>query len=232
MLKQLLIVCLFAGTWLACQPSGPKVNLTDEDKTHLLNEIDRILEADQQYRGAISLGTLNDSILAEDAEKSKTLTIEEYMAYRRTLQLELPKSVEDSLWLLQHQLDSENHQAFVKIIQGYGYPSPERLGVEDDRLFVVLLHPPADQDIPQYLANMQALLLPEVKSGRMPGRMYATFYDNIKAKILNEPQLYGTNKSFDQATMSMGPPDIEDIEVTNAARAEIGLPPLQEGEYK
>lgn len=232
MLKHLFFVGLIAGTWSACQPSGPKVNLTDADKAYLLGEIERILEADQRYRGAISLGTLNDSILADDAEKRETLSVEEYIQYQRALQLELPKSVEDSLWVLQHQLDNANHQAFLEIVKTYGYPSPERLGVENDQLFTILLHPPTDQEIPQFLEKMQALLLPEVRSGRMPARMYASFYDNIKAKVLNEPQLYGTNKSFDPQTMSMGPPDIEDIEVTNAARAEIGLPPLEEGAYK
>ena len=218
---------VLTSLFISCQNSGPKAELSAEDKTYLIDQIEAILELDQKYRKYISLGTLNDSIVKEDAIKSKDLDIEEYMAYRKTLDLELPKATEDSLWALQHELDIQNHVSFVEIVKKYGYPSSERLGIEQDRLFPILLHPPTNIEIPEFIKNMQALLLPEVKCGRMPARMYASFYDNMKAKILNEPQLYGTGKTFDSKTMTMGPPKIENIEKTNEARKEIGLDPLK-----
>ena len=98
--------------------------------------------------------------------------------------------------------------------------------MEPGRLFAVLLHPPVKIKQQTFLNEMTAPLLPEVQAGRMVGKSYALFVDNIKAKILREPQLYGTNKSFDPATMMMGPPEIEDLAATNAARAKIGLEPL------
>ncbi len=65
----------------------------------------------------------------------------------------------------------------------------------------------------------------------MKAESFALFVDNIKAKILKEPQLYGTNKSFNPATMTMGLPEIEDITQTNNERLAIGMEPLEEGLY-
>ena len=99
-------------------------------------------------------------------------------------------------------------------------------------MFPILLHPPVELEPQKFLEEMEELLLPEVKGKRMEAESFAMFVDNIKAKILKEPQLYGTNKSFDPTTMSMGAPEIESIEKTNSARKAIGLAPLKDGEYK
>ncbi|MEM6700554.1 MAG: hypothetical protein AAF599_19270, partial [Bacteroidota bacterium] len=146
--------------------------------------------------------------------------------------LKLPKTIQDSLWKLQHQLDEENYHAFVRMVKAYGYPSKERLGTEDVNIVVILFHPPAHLNIPEYLETMTNLLLPEVKAGRMKPKLFALFYDNIKAKILREPQLYGTNTPFSMKTMKPGLPPIADIEKTNEARKAIGLPALKKGEYE
>lgn len=207
--------------------------LSEEDKALLQEKIETIAASDQRYRTPLSVGTLNDSILQVDKEKSKTLSIQEYMAFRQTLDLKLPKEVRDSLWQLQRALDRQNLEAFKEIVAQYGYPSKERLGTKSDRLFTLLLHPPYDkEEIPGFMEEMSAFLLPEVEAGRMPAKLYALFYDNMLGKILRKPQLYGTNQQFDPQTNTVLPPGIIDIEETNRARVSIGLPVLEEGAYR
>jgi hypothetical protein len=94
------------------------------------------------------------------------------------------------------------------------------------------LHPPVEIEPKQYFEEIIGLPKPEVIAKRMEAKLYAMFYDNIKEKILQEPQLYGSNGVFDSEIMTIGAPIIVDIEKTNKARKEIGLPELQEGEYK
>ena len=217
---------------LSTQPSFSQ-DLSEEDKATLLQQIESIAELDQRYRTPLSLGTLNDSIIQVDKVKSRTLSLEEYMAYKQTLDLKLPKAVEDSLWILQREIDQQNLEAFKVIIQDYGYPSKERLGTKTDQLFILLLHPPYPKaEIPAFMEEMSTLLLPEVKAGRMPAKSYAMFYDNMLGKILRKPQLYGTNQQFDVKTRTILPPGIIDIDATNKARVSIGLPVLEEGEYR
>ncbi|MEL6721593.1 MAG: hypothetical protein AAFP82_23045 [Bacteroidota bacterium] len=229
LLREILILMI---TLITIQLEAQKNELTEEDRNTLIEQIASIEEKDQRYRNYISIGTLNDSLIQVIEEKSKDMEIGEYMVYRSSLKLELPKAVKDSLWKLQHQLDEENYHDFVRIVKKYGYPSKERLGTEDVNIVVILFHPPAHLNIPEYLENMTSLLLPEVKAGRMEPKLFALFYDNIKAKILKEPQLYGTNKPFNMKTMQPGLPPIRDIEETNAARKVIGLPVLKEGDYE
>ena len=222
----LTITLLFAATLLGAQ------SLTNTDRQTLLAEIATIAEMDGRHRAALSLGTLDPELLRRDAELSKNGTLEELLAFERSVEETLTDAQRDSLWTLQHRLDAQNYRAFKRLVQRYGYPSKERLGVKSDRLFAVLLHPPVEIEPQAFLDEMTELLLPEVQAGRMAGKSYALFVDNIKAKVLREPQLYGTNRSFDLKTMAMGPPEIVDLEITNAARAAIGLEPLAEAEVR
>ncbi|MEL6824473.1 MAG: hypothetical protein AAFP70_22160, partial [Calditrichota bacterium] len=152
--------------------------------------------------------------------------------FTKTVEKTLTKEQTDSLWALQHKLDYQNYRDIKDIINTYGYPSAERLNVETDQLYAILLHPPIEIEPQEYLSEMKALLLPEVQKKRMETISFARFVDNIRTKVLQEPQLYGTVKSFNPATMSMGLPVIEGIEKTNKAREAIGLEPLKDGEYE
>ena len=213
--------------------SSTAQELTEKQKAEILSQIEEIEEKDQRYRTPLAIGTLNDSILAVVEAKSKTMEIMEYYTFKQSLNLNLPKDVQDSLWHLQRQLDAENLAHLKTLVQTYGYPSKERLGTTEDNLFVVLLHPPyALAEIPTFMEEMSALLLPEVKAGRMPPKFFALFYDNMLGKILRKPQLYGTNQQFDTKTRTVLPPGIVDLKKTNEARLQIGLPILKEGEYR
>ena len=206
-------------------------NLTDDTRQNLIEKLLVMGEKDQRYRQMISLGTLDEATIKKDKEMSNK-PIEEYMAFAKTIKRTLSQKQIDSLWLLQNNLDFENHNAIVSLVKKYGYPSEERLQVKSDKLFPMLLHPPKEIKPRLYLQKMTELLKPEIIEGRIKAKTFASFVDNIKWKILREPQLYGMNKSFNPKTMKVGLPKIEDIKKTNTARKEIGLPALEEGQYE
>ncbi len=231
-----LFLVLFVGMFFyACKSTqnvGVKNDLSKKDRKFLIAEIETLLETDQQYRRCVSLGTLDEEIIKEDIEKSKTLSIEEYIAFKKTIKDELSQEQKDSLWALQHELDYENYLKIKSLLAKYGYPSRERLGVKESRFFVLLLHPAPRLDPREYRDEMSAIFATEVEAGRMDPQQYASFYDNITYKILKEPMLYGTGKVFDRESGQLKPPFIGDLETSNNAREKIGLPVLKEGEYR
>jgi hypothetical protein len=227
-----LILLIVMITIMSCNSKKNKViaDLNESDIEFLSTEIQKMLDEDQRYRKILSLGTLNDSLLVLGDSLSKTATLEDYVAFTQSIPKTLTKQQNDSLWRIQHQIDSENYLNLKEIITKYGYPSKERLGKDLD-LFPILVHPPVEITPQEYLNEMITLLKPEVVEKRMNGKLFAMLYDNIKHKILKEPQFYGTGQEFNPKTMTLGNPTIANIEETNKAREEIGLPALKEGEY-
>ncbi len=227
-----LIAMIFAIVSCNSKKANDKiiVELTDSDTKYLITEIEKMLDEDQRYRRILSLGTLNDSLLALDDSLSKTATLEDYVAFSQSVPKTLTKQQNDSLWGLQHEIDYNNYLKIKKIVAKYGYPSEERIDKNLD-IFPILVHPPVEIDPKEYLEEMITILKPEVIEKRMSGQVYAMLYDNIKHKILKEPQFYGTGQEFNPKTMTMGNPTIANIAETNKAREEIGLPALNEGEY-
>lgn len=194
--------------------------------------IAQIAETDQQCRNYLGADTMDDDLIAQMDSVYEAEGIEAFLRFRTSLDLKLDSTVEDSLWAIQHQLDFQNHLTLRGIFLTYGFPPEELLGEFDYVPMLVLMHPPKDWDVPTYLEEYSAILRPEVTAGRMPAKTFASFYDNMKAKILREPQLYGTNQQFDVATQKVLPPIIQDVAVSNAARLAIGMEPLKEGEYR
>ena len=203
--------------------------LSDVDKKLLNQRIAWLLEKDQQFRSYLSYQTTDEAEIA----RIKKLGMKEQLQEMANSERKLSDEVRKLLTQLQLKNDREVLAEFIEIVKKYGYPSPERLGVKTDKLFVVLLHPPVKREkVENHLAEMKQLLKPEVVAGRMDARRYATFVDNMRGKILRRPQLYGTNQMFDPKTRKILPPIIESLDRANAARREIGLPQLKEGEYR
>ncbi len=203
--------------------------LTDADREILLARIDHIMDKDQQFRSYLSFETTDDEKIARLSQLDAKAQLQAMAECKGRLSAEIKSLLQQ----LQLKNDMENRRELVEIIKQYGYPSPARLGTKGDRLFTLLLHPPVKLE--QVEANTEAmceLLLPEVRAGRMPARYYAMFVDNMRAKILRQPQLYGTNQSYDPESKTILPPQIEDLELANQARREIGLPELKSGEYR
>lgn len=233
--KFLLII--FSLTFISCTvikktSTDPiKYELSEIQKTTLISEVEHMLQLDQKYRDLLFLGTLDPEVIKKNAELSTKASFEEYMAFVKTVKKDITQTESDSLWKLQHELDYNNYISLKTIIAKYGYPSEQRLETNNNNVIVILLHPPVQLDPKKYLNEMHDLLIKEVFAKRMEANDFATFVDNIKAKILKEPQVYGTNNSFDVNTMKIGPPIIDNIKKTNKKRKEIGLQELKEGEY-
>jgi len=225
-----LILCLVPISLLA--QDNNKKNVSTSEKAMIQRIFENISYTDQLYRGKLAKGTLDAETIAQIDSMFENEGIEAGIAYEKSLNLSLPKAIEDSLWTLQHALDLQNHLTIRGLWETYGYLPKETVQEKNYVQLLLLVHPPKDWDIPTYLERYSAFLLEEVKANRMPAKIYATFVDNIKGKILREPQLYGTNEQFDSKTKTILPPEIENLEKSNTAREAIGLPPLKEGEYR
>lgn len=189
--------------------------------TAISKELNEMLISDQQYRVKISFGTLEqeyiDSIYAlPDAEQ---------MDFWMNKKQKLPKTVEDSLWVLQNAIDLANTNRLQEIVCAYGWPAREKFKLETSALSF-LFHCPTEK-----VEEMKELLYVEVKNGRMKALGYAMFVDNMRLKH-GEVQLYGTNEEFNRELKKVLPPSLKNIEASNKARVDIGLEPLKEGEYR
>jgi len=212
--------------------NGNKKSISSSEKVMIEHIFQEISRTDQLYRDPLSKGTTDEKIIAQIDSVFDNEGIEAGLAYEQSLHLSLPKAVEDSLWGLQHIIDFQNHLTIKGLWDTYGYIPKEVVEEKNYVQILLLMHPPKDWDIPAYLEEYAAFLLEEVKAERMPAKVYAQFVDNVKGKMLKEPQLYGTNQRFDAKTNSILPPAIKNLEESNAAREAIGLPLLKEGEYQ
>ncbi|MEM1220022.1 MAG: hypothetical protein AAGH79_13970 [Bacteroidota bacterium] len=224
--RLVILVSVLSSLHLNAQGQRERV-LSDDEQVWLYDMLSQIAERDQQCRSYLQWETLDEGILANIDSIFDNQGVEAGIIYHQSLALKLSEAVEDSLWQVQHQLDLENHLLLRGIWQQYGY-LPESVTKDLDYVQILtLLHPPKDWSVEVYLEEYKALFLPEVKAQRMPPMRYANFVDNIRGKILGWPQLYGTNQIFDKKTGTVKDPVLEDLAASNAARAEIGLPPLE-----
>ena len=206
-----------------------KTELSDLDRKLLILRIKHLLEKDQQFRSYLSFGTTDET----EISRLKKLDVKQQLQAMSRKSKGLSGEIKKLLTELQLRNDREVLTEFVEIVRKYGYPSPERLGMKTDQLFVVLLHPPVKREnMDKHIDDMIKLLKPEVLAGRMPAKRFAMFVDNMHGKIMKRPQIYGTNQMYDPATRKILPPVIGSLERANKARREIGLPELKDGEYR
>ncbi len=217
---------------LAQNSVAKKKEITPSEKEMIQGIFEEISISDQLYRNIISKGTFDETILAKIDSVYNSEGMKAGLIYEQNLNLSFPKVIEDSLWNLQHQIDLKNHLTLRGIFNTYGFISEDIIKEFNYAQFLLLLHPPKDWDVRKYLKEYSTFLLIEVEEKRMPAISYAMFCDNMKGKILREPQIYGTNQQFDPKTKTVLPPMIENLEKSNAARKKIGLPELKEGEYR
>ncbi len=228
----LITVLLFLMANTKGQLYNLKKEVTASELKYLKEIINSIAKTDQECRSYLTYKTLDNKIIRDIDSVMDNDGIELGIKYSRSLKLKLTTRQRDSLNRVQSRLDLNNHIILRGIVSTYGYLPDNMLGDKSWVLHILLLHPHPEWDVNQYLADYSALLLPEVKAGRMPAIKYAQFVDNINGKILRQPQVYGTNGQFCTKTNKVLSPGIKDIKTTNRARKLIGLPPLKEGEYR
>lgn len=228
----LLMAFFTISLTLLAQSATDKKSISESEKVLIQSIFEEISITDQLYRNKLSKGTLDEKIIAEIDSVFDNEGVQAGIVYENSLNLSLPQAVKDSLWELQAALDLQNHLTLKGLWEVYGFIPKNIIKEKNYVQTLLLLHPPRDWDVPIYLKEYSEMLIIEVRAGRMPAFAYASFYDNMKAKILRKPQLYGTNQQFSPKTNSILPPIIEDLEKTNLAREEIGLPALKDGEYR
>lgn len=203
----------------AQQPSPRTPN--SEELAALQTGLAEMGRLDQLHRTPVSWGTTDPKELARLKALDDEAQMEE--TKRRWREgVSLPKEQAAELMAKQRILDQANFDKLIGWVRTYGYPDPERLGIDAPTPVVVLVH--ADT---KWFASVAKLLHAEAKAGRMPGKEYAALSDR-KAQHDGKMQLYGTCHRFDPKLNEILPPEIADIEKTNQARAKLGIPPLTE----
>jgi len=235
-MKNVKLFPLFLFALLAVSLSAQEVKLKKEisenEITYIQGIFNNISITDQKYRGYLTHETTDDQIIAKIDSLLNNVGVEEGLMYAKSLNLSLSQEVKDSLIVLQNQIDLQNHMIIRGIWDTYGFIPKSIIEEKNYVQHLLLLHPPGEWDVRKFQQEYATMLIEEVKVGRMPAKSYASFYDNMLAKILREPQLYGTNEQFDPEQGIILPPIIKDLEEANEARVAIGLPELKEGEYR
>ncbi len=230
-----LISCLFFSLSflsLSAQEIKLKKETTENELAYIQGVFENISISDQKYRSYLTYETMDDKIIAKIDSLLNHVGIKEGMNYAKSLDLSLSKGTKDSLIQLQNQIDLQNHMILRGIWETYGFIPKNIIKEKSYVQTLLLLHPPGEWDVRDFQKNYSGFLLEEVKLGRMPAKSYASFYDNMLCKILDEPQLYGTNQQFDSKSGKILPPIITSLSTANEAREAIGMPVLKEGEYR
>ncbi|MEM1268729.1 MAG: DUF6624 domain-containing protein [Bacteroidota bacterium] len=206
-------------------PASAQQTLDGPVRERLRIEVREMLAADKRVRAMAKYGTFSPCKADEMLAALDTLTIEGYLAESQRLEAEAAERLSDAekAVLLERQwaTDEANIARLREIVEVHGWPDSTRIGGQSNP-FIILMHTPPDT-----LDAMLPALRAEVDAGHMPATQYARAVDKQR-KINGQLQLYGTGPEFDPETRSVQPPKIASIEETNAARAEIGLPPLEE----
>ncbi|MFK7739958.1 MAG: hypothetical protein AB8H80_06505 [Planctomycetota bacterium] len=194
---------------------------TAAEREQLRVELVEMARLDQLHRTPVSWGTTDPKELARLEALDDDAQLEETKRRWRE-RVRLPKSQEDELMAKQRLLDKANFDKLIGWIRSYGYPDPKRLGIDAPPPVVVLIH--ADLE---WFAPVRDVLLAEAKAGRLNPKKFAAVSDR-KAQHAGGRQLYGMCRRFDSKRNVVLPPEIEDIDATNRARAALGLEPLTE----
>jgi hypothetical protein len=198
-----------------------RVEPTALDRVHYRAVLERIAIDDQKYRDMISWGTTDPEELAALEALDDEAHMAEW-ARRRAEGIKLDPEEDKRLRALQSELDFYITRVLINLVERFGWPSEEMLGEGTPDMTPVLIH--MHNDDAEWVLP---ILRRETLAGRMEPKKYGGIYDR-KLQLEGQPQLYGTVLYYDRATSSILPPEIVDIEATNAARAEIGLEPLTE----
>ena len=207
----------------ATAQTAPPATLSDSVRQRLQVELRELMRTDQRVRLMHEFGVFSPCVADSLHDAMRHLSTEDHIAETMALRAEAAartSAVEKEI-LLRNMADADRSMLtrLQAIIAEHGWPSDERTGADVDPV-VFLLH------VPQAIDEMTPTLLAEVHAGRLPAREFALAFDKSR-KVRGDLQLYGTGDEYDPATQTIVPPRIEDIEATNAARAEIGLAPLE-----
>ena len=222
MLRFSLLAFLLVPALAGAQVPPPEV-LPDSVRERLQIELREMLRTDQRVRTMYTYGTFSpceaDSLQRSLRGLDTETYIERSQAMRAEAQARTTPAERAVLLQIMHDADAAMLARLQAIIAEHGWPSDERTDADVNPV-VFLLH------VPHAIAGMREVLLAEVAAGRLPATHFAMAVDK-SLNVQGELQLYGTAEEYDPAAQRLLPPRIASIEATNAARAQIGLPPLE-----
>ncbi|MCL2097634.1 MAG: hypothetical protein FWH23_02595 [Bacteroidales bacterium] len=130
------------------------------------------------------------------------------------------------------QIDSLNFVKVIEFIKKYGFPSPKNLGANFKKhecvtaaAIVVMLHKP--EEIVNNSENKQ-LLLNEVEKGNLHIKTFLTFLD--KYYVIYNLQHFNRQRFYMGSQFAK--PCIEDRAISDSLRKDIGLPPLEDEDFR
>jgi hypothetical protein len=213
-MKHFLMILGFITIIASCKN---KTVVTEQIKSRLNSEISNILILDQKYRWQLMYGESNETKL--DSLKKLPDSIR-YAIFAKmfTKQYGLTKKQSDSIWILQNHLDSLNEIRLSQIIDSFGWPSAKLIGPNDAD--VLPLHFSKEFKSKYYPTLFQA-----AKDKDIAADVVAQMYDRLMID-LKKQQVYGSFEVVDSITGKKSPPMIDDINLTNKMRHEIGLDSL------
>lgn len=215
-MNRVLLVFILVISTFSCKN---EIKINDEIKIRLKSELENMLNNDQKHRwqimyGEIDLNTIDSLQQLPDSIRYSIL------GRMNTDQYGLTKNETDSLWKLQHLIDSLNEQRMSQIIDSFGFPSNEI--VETDAGEVMIVHFTND-----FKNKYYPLMVDQAKDKKLSPDIVAQMYDRLLMET-GKIQVYGTSGEYDPSVGQFLPPKIEDIKTTNELRLQIGLDSLTE----
>jgi hypothetical protein len=214
-MRQFLIILGFITIISGCKN---KIELTQQIKLRLKNEVSNMLIRDQKYRWQIMYGELNEVKL--DSLKKLPDSIRFAIFGRiNTKRYGLTKHQADSIWVLQSNIDSLNEIRLSQVIDSFGFPSKILIGTDEA------------EELPLHFSNgfknkYYPVLVKQAKSKLISPDVVAQMYDRLMMET-GKVQVYGSSDDFNSETGESLPPLIEDIQKTNKLRIEIGMDTLK-----
>lgn len=187
----LIAAILVIASSTAFAQEAPPANQTFD--AELFQLIDSLAREDQKWR-EVSL-TLKNSGNADSTQLAQA-----YEMMRRT--------------------DSLNHLVLVKIVDQYGFPDSDKLGMEGTKYFWLLVqHQNGQPDFQERVLKMMEIA---VRQNKASGKDYAYLLDRV-LRNTGKLQVYGTQMILNPAGTSFEPSPCIDPEHLNERRASVGL---------
>jgi hypothetical protein len=119
--------------------------------------------------------------------------------------------------------DEINGKAVAHIIETYGWPEPDQIGIQNSYTLFTSIQ---NSDL-QTQGKLLGVMEKAVKEGKLAPENYASLVDR-KALVEHRQQIFGTIIQKDLATGQYSFAPIIRVDTVNDRRREIGLPPIEE----
>jgi len=190
------------------------------------------LHLTKEWNNIITRIKANRDLYEKDFDKTLKCKLERIYIKDQTLRQLYSEAMEkfkaypemmDYFWDLMNTSDSLNLSEIIKILNDKGWVGKSLVGEQGNMtIFLVIQHAPLDIQ-EKYLPLMEE----SVKKGESNGSNLALLVDRIKIRH-NEPQIYGSQISYDSETDKYYVDKIVEPEYVNQRRFKIGLGPIQD----